>query len=53
VRPQGGGDTAFRFVSDRGVSAFYWIDGPLAYALIGNVPREALLELSRIAYEAL
>ncbi len=53
VRPQGGDDTAFRFVSDRGVSAFYWIDGPLAYALIGNVPREALLELSRIAYEAL
>lgn len=47
------GDTAFRFVSDRGVSAFYWIDGPLAYALIGAVPRDDLLPLARIVYEDL
>ena len=46
-------DTAFRFVSDRGVSAFYWIDGPLAYALIGAVPRDDLLPLARVVYEDL
>jgi anti-sigma factor RsiW len=47
------GDTAFRFVSDLGVSAFYWVDGPLAYALVGAVPRDDLLPLARIVYQDL
>ena len=53
VRSDDGSDTAFKFATEDGISAFYWIDGSLAYALIGNVPRESLLELARIAYEAL
>lgn len=47
------GDTAFRFLSDQGELAFYWIDGPLAYALIGKLSRDDLLPLARIVYEDL
>ncbi|MSO55168.1 MAG: anti-sigma factor [Rhodospirillales bacterium] len=46
-----GPDTAFRFATERDVAAFYWVDGPLGYALIGRVPREQLLTLSRLVYE--
>ena len=53
VRSDDGSDTAFKFAAEDGISAFYWIDGSLAYALIGNTSRESLLELARIAYEAL
>lgn len=53
VRTDGGADTAFKYTADNGASAFYWIDGDLGYALIGNVPRSMLLQLARIAYESL
>ena len=46
-------DTAFRFVSEGGVGAFYWIDGPLGYALTGKVPRPGLLRLARLVYDQL
>ena len=46
-------DTAFRFVSEDGVGAFYWVDGPLGYALTGKVPRPDLLRLARLVYDQL
>jgi len=46
-------NTAFRFVEERGIAAFYWVDGPLAYALIGTLPRENLLGLATLVYDAL
>ena len=49
-----GGDnanTAFRFISENGVEAFYWIDQPLSYAVIARMEREELLRLARIVYE--
>jgi len=46
-------DTAFRFVSQDGVGAFYWVDGPLGYALTGKVPRPDLLRLARLVYDQL
>ena len=48
-----GTTTAFRYVSDNGVAAFYWIDRPLSYAVIARMEREELLRLARIVYEAL
>jgi len=48
-----GSDTAFRFVSEHGVSAFYWIDLPFSCALVGPVPREDLLPIARAVYEQL
>jgi anti-sigma factor RsiW len=47
-----GRDTAFRFVHERDVSAFYWVDGPFGYALTGPLPRERLLPIATIVYEA-
>lgn len=38
---------AFEFSEHDGVSAFWWQDGPLAYVLIGEAPREDLLGLAR------
>ena len=49
-RNRTGGETAFRFVAEDEISAFYWKDGPLAYALIGRAGREDLLCLARTTY---
>lgn len=49
----GAHNTAFRFVSSGGVSAFYWIDGPLAYALVGKIDRAPLHALARLVYDQL
>ncbi len=54
VRRSGEGtNTAFRFVSEDGVAAFYWKDQPLSYALIAGMEREELLKLARIVHGAL
>ncbi len=45
-----GDDSAFRFARDGEVSAFYWLDGPLAYALLAEVDRDTLLPLARTVY---
>ena len=45
--------TAFRFIKAGGISAFYWLDGPVAYALIGEMERAKLLQITNVAYEAL
>lgn len=46
-------NTAFRFVADRGVSAFYWVDESLAYALIADLPKEDLLPVAHAVYREL
>jgi anti-sigma factor RsiW len=43
-------DTAFRITTERGVSAFYWIEAPYAYALIGKVDRDKLVSLGEIVH---
>jgi len=50
-RNRSGGETAFRFVAQDEISAFYWKDGPLAYALIGRADREQLLGLANATYQ--
>lgn len=46
-------NTAFQFGRARGLSAFYWIDRPLAYALVGELSREDLLVVARTTYDQL
>lgn len=53
VPEPGEGETAFRYREIDGVAAFYWIDEKLAYAVIGKVQRDKLLEVARAAYAAL
>ncbi|MEK9677106.1 MAG: anti-sigma factor [Rhodospirillaceae bacterium] len=39
VRPgMVGGNTKFRFIAEHGTVAFYWTNGPLTYALTGEIP---------------
>ena len=38
--------TAFRYSQNRGVGVFYWIDGPLGYALSAELEKAELLKLA-------
>jgi anti-sigma factor RsiW len=44
-------DTAFRFSQEDKVSVFYWIDGPLGYALSGELPKGDLLAIANAVYK--
>ncbi|MEQ9642656.1 MAG: anti-sigma factor [Alphaproteobacteria bacterium] len=44
---------AFRFVEAGGLSAFYWLDEDLAYAIVAALPRESLMQVSREIYRQL
>lgn len=41
------------FVGERGVSMVYWLDGPLAYALIGEMDREQLFATAKTIQQQL
>ena len=45
------GETAFKFREQNGISAFYWMENGLAYAIVANAPRELLLRVAEIVYE--
>jgi anti-sigma factor RsiW len=45
--------TAFHFEQENSLGIFYWIDGPLGYALIGDLDRSELQRLSEAVYEQL
>jgi anti-sigma factor RsiW len=47
------GKTAFRYAEEKGVAVFYWIDGPLGYALAGKITRSELLKLADAVYAQL
>jgi anti-sigma factor RsiW len=52
-REPGSGDTAFRFAQQGQTRVFYWIDGPLGYALAGEIGRDELSSLARSVYRQL
>lgn len=52
-RSEGASTTAFRFVSQNGVEAFYWMDGPFGYALVADLPRDQLMPLALAVYHQL
>jgi anti-sigma factor RsiW len=45
------GETEFEFREQNGISAFYWVDDGLAYAIAANIPRDRLLRLAEIVYQ--
>ena len=49
----GGGNTKFRFIAEHGMVAFYRTNGPLTYALSGEMPRDDLLHLAQIVHDDL
>jgi anti-sigma factor RsiW len=46
-------ETAFRFAEEGSTRVFYWIDGPLGYALAGELPRQELQLIARLVYRQL
>lgn len=46
-------ETAFRYSEDGPTRVFYWIDGPLGYALTGDLPKDELQTLARLVYRQL
>ncbi len=51
--PSADRSTAFRFTQLGNVRLFYWIDGPLGYALVAEFEREPLLTLANTVYQQL
>lgn len=50
VAPQSGQETSFSFAQNGDVATFYWVEGSLAYALIGRLSKEELLQVSQAVY---
>lgn len=44
------GETAFRYAARDQIGVFYWIDGPLGYAIAGEISRPRLLEVANAIY---
>lgn len=44
-------DSAFRFGQEDGVSVFHWLEGPLSYAVAGELDRGGLLALAEAIYQ--
>ena len=54
IAPQaGGGDSAFRYAGEGATQGLYWQDGPLGYAVVGQMPRDRLRTLAEEAYDQL
>jgi anti-sigma factor RsiW len=45
-----GGETEFKYREQNGISAFYWVEDGLAYAITANANRELLLKVAEIVY---
>jgi anti-sigma factor RsiW len=45
------GETEFQFREQNGISAFYWADDGLAYAIAADAPRDQLLKVAEIVYQ--
>jgi anti-sigma factor RsiW len=46
----GAAETEFQFREQNGVSAYYWVDDGLAYAIAANAPRDTLLKIAEVIY---
>lgn len=55
VRTDGAGsrETAFRYARENNIGVFYWIDGPLGYALSGDLEKPELLKVAQAIYHQL
>lgn len=52
-REPSGSTTAFRFARQGKTNVFYWIDGPLGYALAGEIDRDELYAVAQGVYRQL
>jgi len=45
--------TSFQYTRQKNTSVFYWIDGPLGFALVGDLGKKELFKLSESIYQQL
>lgn len=45
--------TAFQYAQENSLGTFYWIDGPMGYALSGQLEREQLFAVASLVYQKL
>ena len=50
-QPPAGQEASFSFAQNGDVATFYWVEGGLAYALIGRLSRDELLGITKAVYE--
>ena len=50
-KPEEGTDAAFRFEQQGAVGLFYWVEEGAGYALVGELPKAALLALAQAIYQ--
>jgi anti-sigma factor RsiW len=43
-------ETAFRYAREGALSVFYWVEGPLGYALSGDLEKDQLLRIAEAVY---
>lgn len=48
-----GQETAFRMAGVGSTQSFYWLDGPLGFAITGDIEQSDLMKIARKAYEQL
>ncbi len=48
-----GTETAFHMVNTSGTRSFYWLDGPLKFAITGELDQDDLSRIAQAAYEQL
>ena len=46
-------DTSFRFIEHGGASAYYWIGGSLAFAVVGEMERRELVKIARLIFSSM
>jgi anti-sigma factor RsiW len=51
--PKAGQEAAFSYVQKGDVSMFYWVEGSIAYALIGRLERDQLMNITQTVYREL
>ncbi|MGQ9370479.1 anti-sigma factor family protein [Azospirillum sp. A39] len=50
-QPPAGQEASFSFAQNGDVATFYWVEGGLAYALIGRLSKDELLGITKAVYE--
>jgi anti-sigma factor RsiW len=53
VKDSGMEQTAFRVQEENGQQVLYWVDDNLGFALVGEKGRNEMLEMARLAYQAM
>lgn len=53
VKDRGTAQTAFRIEEQDGQQVMYWVDDDLSFALVGEKDRKRLLDIARVAYQAM